>query len=310
MDLIISEHGQKAGRETGRVWFYPRKADGTLGYREALKINGVDIVGRYNAPCIVDWNNDGRLDMILGNDHSSMVPALYINDGSAENYHFSTEERMKDKYGTTIYTGGSGRMHVKVTDLDNDGDKDMVLHSNSSGSVCFVENSGTDAAPSLEPKVPLYKSTGESFVPTSSNIRFDFWDWNGDGYEDLIWSGYVAKMDSPNYVYQVYTNPMFISFSSTNGVITDTKSPQASAMTPIHRVTLSATSSLLTLNSPVESVVDIALLTPAGKEVRQLSAVSIMSGSNKIPLKALSKGVYLMKITGLEIQQIGTIIIR
>gem|GEM_PF-1707758 len=77
-------------------------ADGSQSYNSPLFLDGVRIQAgsedlkagdNFSAPCVVDWNGDGRKDLIFGSDHENGV-YLYINEGSDDEPVFSSCIRM------------------------------------------------------------------------------------------------------------------------------------------------------------------------------------------------------------------------
>ena len=77
-------------------------ADGNQSYNPPLFMDGDRIQAGsrplkagdiYSAPCVADWNGDGRKDLIVGTDRENHV-YLYINEGSDDKPAFSTGTRM------------------------------------------------------------------------------------------------------------------------------------------------------------------------------------------------------------------------
>ncbi len=124
----------------------------TLGGVESADMDGdldLDLVtfgysiGSFNAEVINFWRNDGTLDF---------APRQMIADSAI-----------------TI-------LDMALTDLDMDGDRDVVCASSSMGSVFWLENDGTGT---FSPKQTCFSST-------SAPKRFDATDVTGDGAPDLL----------------------------------------------------------------------------------------------------------------------------
>jgi hypothetical protein len=60
----------------------------------------------YSAPCVVDWNGDGRKDLIVGSDRVGGV-YFYANEGSDDEPIFSAGIRMRAD-GSRISVPGCG----------------------------------------------------------------------------------------------------------------------------------------------------------------------------------------------------------
>ena len=184
LDLIV-------GDRNGTVNYFQRLPGGALTAEPDLVANGVTIdVGLNSAPFIVDWNEDGLLDMVIGNCDDG-IPAnrrvkLYLNSGTASNYVFSDPE--------ILYCGGSpiqyNRCIPHVTDLNLDGKKDLVIGEDL-GHVYYLENAGTDASPVFNEAVML-EAEGVPISFPSGHTDTKVWvnDWDEDGTPDLVLGNY------------------------------------------------------------------------------------------------------------------------
>lgn len=200
LDIIIGEYGVKTGTPTGKVRFFERKPDGGLKESVPLKCAGEEITNRYTSPCIVDWNNDGKLDMVLGSNHK--VAQLFLNTGFNKQYEFKSVSDLKTVSGTPIGIR-IGRQQVRVLDFNKDGKKDLITcgwNGDRDGEVFFFyANIGTDAKPEFDKAVPL-KYEDQTPVRTRAthcNARFDIFDYNGDGFLDLIFVDYRDNYINP-----------------------------------------------------------------------------------------------------------------
>ena len=189
------------GNADGEVEYYSRRANGELHYEGKLQANGQEIVyNTVSSVAIVDWNNDGRLDMVLGSkgvfmrdgkqwremSYSADPIRLYLNQGAKTKYLFK-DYSLLELDGTT--DGFRSYAHVYVTDLDQDGKKDLLVsgrygYADDLWNAFFFRNIGTDAAPVLD-KSQIVTSNGEKIIgyfgPT-----WHVADWNKDGVKDLI----------------------------------------------------------------------------------------------------------------------------
>jgi hypothetical protein len=68
LDLLVGSGDDSPATNSGKVFFF-RNTGGTLTNQGALKDTaGTDIdVGTYSKPFVCDWNNDGWLDLLVGN---------------------------------------------------------------------------------------------------------------------------------------------------------------------------------------------------------------------------------------------------
>ena len=130
------------------------------------------------APCPVDWNNDGRLDILVGN-YTGLI-YLFENVGSPAEPRFAP--------GVPLRCGDrllrvAGFAAPVVCDWNNDGRKDLVV-GDLLGRVHVFRNTGADEAPAFERDMMLTVS-GEP-VALGPRTIVDVADLDGDGRKDVI----------------------------------------------------------------------------------------------------------------------------
>ena len=79
------------GERYGPVWFFSRNEDGTLNNEGILP--NVDMHHKNPAPCATDWNGDGLIDLLMGEESTNPEGApvsVYINNGTKTNPSFKT----------------------------------------------------------------------------------------------------------------------------------------------------------------------------------------------------------------------------
>ncbi len=177
-----------SGDRSGYVNHFRRLPNGTLTTEPRVQANGSDIFDPLNsAPNLVDWNEDGLLDLLLANtDQSPRRIRLYLNSGTPEQYVFTNY--------TELSAGGApielSRMNPHVVDLNRDGKKDLLCGEDY-GSIYYYENTGTNEAPVLAPGVKL-EAEGVPIQFPSGYTDLKVWadDWNEDGTPDLMVGNY------------------------------------------------------------------------------------------------------------------------
>jgi hypothetical protein len=150
-------------------------------------------VGDRATPCIVDWNNDGKEDLIVGALDGKIH--IFINEG--------TDTAPDFRVGAFVQASGAPvtipaqRSSPVILDLDGDGKKDL-LTGNTEGELLLYINVETDA----EPKFSDYLRVESDGVPINlvgtPRSRPFVCDWTGDGYPDVL----IGAGDGKVHLYQ------------------------------------------------------------------------------------------------------------
>lgn len=140
-------------------------------------------VGSRSFPAIVDLNGDGLNDLVVGNEgfriyggESSAYITYYKNVGSntAPIYELANS----DLGNASDY--GFGYAHPTFTDLDNDGDQDMMV-GDDQGMLHYFRNIGSASFPQLLLVEPEF-----SGIDVDLAAHPQFFDLSTDGIPDLI----------------------------------------------------------------------------------------------------------------------------
>jgi len=134
-------------------------------------------VGARATPCLVDWNNDGRKDLVVGAYDGRIH--IFINEGTDTKPDFIVET-FAQASGSDLAVPGE-RASPIVIDLDMDDRKD-ILAGNTDGQLLFYRNIGTDAEPIFS-DYKLVESNGVPIdLPGSPRSRPFLCYWTGDGH--------------------------------------------------------------------------------------------------------------------------------
>jgi len=188
LDIIVGDRG-------GYVNYFRGTGTTQLTTEDRITANGVEIVCDSNsAPVIVDWNEDGLLDMLLGQEvHSTGSIRLYLNSGTPEEHQFTTY--------TWLQSGGTNikwyRSCPQVADMNGDGKKDLIIGGDN-GKIMYYENVGTNASPSFNGYE--YLESDGSDIDLYIGTRLWINDWNEDGILDIL----VSDFDGWVYLYLGY----------------------------------------------------------------------------------------------------------
>ncbi len=133
-------------------------------------------------PWVVDWDNDGRKDVVCGAQSGRVY--LMLNTGTDSNPVFTASPFLLN--GTSTLGVGADSCPV-VVDWNADGKKDLIVGAEA-GTLTYFENKGTDAAP-LFSGYELFRA-GEATLDVNYNAHPTICDWDNDGRLDVICGDY------------------------------------------------------------------------------------------------------------------------
>lgn len=128
----------------------------------------------------MDWNNDDKKDLIIGESYNNAHVRIYLNVGTDANPMFNGY--------SYLYCGGTPFLAIQqaapeICDWNNDGRKD-VLCGNINGNIYLLLNTGTDAAPVFSASTLILNGGG--VLDVGSRASPVVTDWNNDGRKDLL----------------------------------------------------------------------------------------------------------------------------
>jgi hypothetical protein len=170
-----NEDGKKdiiAGSDSGRIYVYLNAGTNKEPlFDKAAEISGAEIM-RFSKPSVVDWNNDGKKDILVGARSGEV--SVFINRGDNQLPIFGGEIKLNDGE----FDVGSFSSPAMV-DWNGDGKKDLVV-GNRSGKIFLFLNIGKNDAPSFSSKgAGIYINVDSCAAPFIA-------DWNNDGKFDVI----------------------------------------------------------------------------------------------------------------------------
>ena len=163
--------------------FYIQNVDGHYVFRGKLKTVDNRVIDVFGAPSpnLVDFDNDGDLDLICGEFLDKLT--YYENIGTRQHPVFAKGRYLKN-------SGGVIKMPLEMInpvafDWDNDGHVDLII-GQEDGRVAFLRNTGT-----MKEHIPIFESP-VFFQQKAEDLKFGVLstpfavDWDSDGKEDII----------------------------------------------------------------------------------------------------------------------------
>jgi hypothetical protein len=194
---------------TGDAKFETIDGEGFVVYEGSRIRNDADapvtITGMASAVYAADWDDDGDLDLLIGNIEGGVwlvENERDANKASAEPWRFGKPRRIEVRREPLILLGATFQRHAPlavagdagpcVVDWDGDGDLDLLVGA-SDGSVSLFRNVGTRAKPELaaaETLIPpgsvAYGADAPLAPVRGGRSKVCAVDWNGDGLLDLL----------------------------------------------------------------------------------------------------------------------------
>jgi hypothetical protein len=149
--------------------------------------------GGYNSTEVADWDADGDLDLICGNEKGFLH--LIENVSTAERTIFASPRLIRLADGAPMHVArwmfiddhdpewNLGQSKPTYVDWDLDGDHDLLV-GNNANRVAYFENVGSRSEPRFERMRKLTYGAGSEHF--SFRKRPAVVDWNGDGLHDLV----------------------------------------------------------------------------------------------------------------------------
>ena len=146
----------------------------------SIKSDGKEIdMGTYSHPFVVDYNLDGKKDLLIGNKEGKI--ALFINTGIEKNPAFSGYHFLKAD-GKDIDAGTHAAPFM--ADYNNDGASDLLI-GNGEGFLLYYANQGSNTHPVFASPVSLKDAEGLP-IAIDSHCKPFVVDLNGDNKKDLL----------------------------------------------------------------------------------------------------------------------------
>jgi hypothetical protein len=169
------------GTRFGKIAILRNNGSGIFSQRPYMMVSGSQIdVGNYAIPEFADLDEDGDMDLFIGNHSGNIIQ--YLNDGSGV---FSSGVNLQaDALDINVGSLAS----PTFADIDNDGDLDLYVGSYY-GTILEFENDGTGTLSAAG----VFQADG-GILTVPNNSFPDFNDLDGDGDLDLLVGDYYGMI--------------------------------------------------------------------------------------------------------------------
>lgn len=133
-----------------------------------------------SSPRVVDWNNDGKKDLIVGEREGKVF--IYINSGTNAAPVFNGSTLLQ--VGGNTFDCGWNSMPA-VTDWNEDGKKDLLVGEHD-GKIFVLINTNTDADPVFQTTYFIQDMNTGVDLDIGGRTSPDVIDWDRDGLKDIV----------------------------------------------------------------------------------------------------------------------------
>lgn len=186
------------GQSSGNFYYWQNSGTPTEPFFNAPVTNpfGLTNGGGYAAPTFIDINNDGDLDLMVGNTTGNF--RYFENIGNATSPSFAS--MVINPFGLTVVESGR-QFFLDFTDLDQDGDFDIITSPENFEEIKYYQNIGSADVPLFD--IPLVDPFGFD-IPYHS-ITLSMVDMDNDGDDDFI-----GAEETDDFVYVENISPCAI----------------------------------------------------------------------------------------------------
>ncbi|MBN1316790.1 MAG: VCBS repeat-containing protein [Anaerolineales bacterium] len=181
VDLVFANMGDGGTGSTNRNHYYLNNGT-SAPFEDVTPFYFAGPAARTDAVEIADMNGDGLLDVIFGNTTEN-ASKLFLNSGN-------TADPFEGVEGQPFAEGITWTVGLKIADLDNDGDNDIIIANTASlayGAYAidyYFLNNGSPDAPFVGATGIVYE---DRCSETSKRIHaLDVGDINNDGKIDIV----------------------------------------------------------------------------------------------------------------------------
>jgi WD40 repeat protein len=178
-----NEDGKKdilLGSRRGQVYVYLNKGTNSQPqFDKPVELADLEVMS-FSDPYVVDWNNDGKKDVVMGLKSGEVF--VFINRGTNQQPLFGSEMKLNDGDLDVGFFSSPA-----MADWNGDGKRDLIV-GNQKGKVIVFFNIGEDSKPEFSSKGV------ETDVRVPDYATPFIVDWNNDKRFDILSGAYDGKI--------------------------------------------------------------------------------------------------------------------
>lgn len=240
----------------------------------------------------MDWNQDGRLDLLVGALDGKL--RVYLDTAVTGPPILDVALVVQDNGADLVVPGG--RSSPAMVDCDFDGCRDLLV-GNTGGNLLFYNNVGTDSAPSFSGFVAVTAGGVTIDLPGDPRSRPSVCDWRNSGQVDVL-------IGSADGLVHLYEGPADISSVPPNvAAVPITAFPNP--FNPLVHIEFE-------LAEPQS--VELAVFSIDGRKVALLSSGNLGEGAQKFTWdgrdfrgRAMPTGQYIVHLSGTRADELRKI---
>ncbi|MEE9440206.1 MAG: T9SS type A sorting domain-containing protein, partial [Saprospiraceae bacterium] len=189
-DLIVAPNNPLGSENINHIWYYHNSGTDSAPVFDFVQndfmLDQTLVMGKSSSVTFIDYNADGLLDILVGNDgivtptQKSSALFLYKNIGTttAPKYTLINDDYLNLK---AAYGSNGAYFAPTIGDIDGDGDSDLLIGDKRGYLLYFENTAGVGLPYEFAPYIYKYMD-----IKVGTNVKPFLFDVDNDGLTDII----------------------------------------------------------------------------------------------------------------------------
>jgi len=164
-DIIVNQF------QTNNLYVLKNQNTGSVGFAAPERLT---FSGAFNTLRTADFNEDGKLDLVLTNTLNNQVDVL-LNQSTASTISFG---------GRITLASSIGPWGVDVSDIDGDNDTDIIVANRNQNNINVFIHNGSTTTPAF---------TRNNLISPNNTRNVNVRDYDGDGKPDIAYTSFLTN---------------------------------------------------------------------------------------------------------------------